>query len=289
MPEAMRTRLPAFVILWLFTAAACAQPALWEVEGRGNTVWLFGSVHVLPQGGFAIEGQLAEAFAEAETVCLEVDTSGLPASEITALTLGRAIDPEGRTLFELLGPDAERARAMASAAGVELTPLARFEPWFVGLTVALVALQQHGYDVEHGVEEIIQRAADRDGKQRCGLETLDEQLGFLDGLEPALQRQFLLETLAEAEDIDSEMDAMLGAWQRGDTDTLARQLEEDFSDYPGLEDRLLHDRNARWAQQVSAMLDGGADVLLVVGALHLVGPRGLPALLAERGYRVRRR
>jgi uncharacterized protein YbaP (TraB family) len=36
------------------------------------------------------------------------------------------------------------------------------------------------------------------------------------------------------------------------------------------------------------MLDGGGDVLLVVGALHLVGPRGLPALLAERGYRVRR-
>jgi uncharacterized protein YbaP (TraB family) len=287
MPEAMRTLL-ALGILWLASAVAGAQPALWEIKGHAGRVWLFGSVHVLPQGGFAIEGPLAGAFAGAGTVCLEVDTSGLPESEITALTLGRAIDPEGRSLFELLGPDAERARAMAGAAGIELAPFARFEPWFVGLTVALVALQQHGYQVAHGVEEIIQQAAERDGKRRCGLETLDEQLGFLDGLEPALQRQFLLETLAEAGDIDSEMDAMLGAWQRGDTDALARQLEEDFNDYPGLEDRLVYDRNARWAQQVSVMLDGGGDVLLVVGALHLVGPRGLPALLAERGYRVRR-
>lgn len=289
MIEAIRSRLPAIVILWLASAAAGAQPALWEVSGHGSKVWLFGSVHVLPQGGFAIEGPLAEAFGEADTVCLEVDTSALPESEITALTLGRAIDPEGRTLFELLGPDAERARAMARTAGVELAPFARFEPWFVGVTVALLALQQHGYQVEHGVEEIIGKAAERDGKQRCGLETLDEQLGFLDGLEPAMQSEFLLETLAEAGDIDTEMDAMLGAWQRGDTDALARQLEEDFSDYPALEDRLVYDRNARWAQQVSAMLDGSGDVLLVVGALHLVGPRGLPALLAKRGYRVRRR
>lgn len=288
MLEAIRTRLPAFVILWLASGAAAAQPALWEVEGRGGTVWLFGSVHVLPPGGFTIQGPLADAFDGAGTVCLEVDTSGLPASEITAVTLGRAIDPEGRTLFELLGPDAGRARAMASAAGVELAPFARFEPWFVGLTVALLALQQHGYEVEHGVEEIIRNAAERDGKKRCGLETLDEQLGLLDGLEPAMQREFLLETLDEAGDIASEMDAMLGAWQRGDTDALARQLAEDFSDYPALEDRLVYDRNARWARQVSAMLDGDGDVLLVVGALHVVGPRGLPALLAERGYRVRR-
>ncbi len=37
------------------------------------------------------------------------------------------------------------------------------------------------------------------------------------------------------------------------------------------------------------MLEGEDDVLLVVGAMHLVGPRGLPALLKERGFRVVRR
>lgn len=282
-------RTLALALLGLVAMAAEARPALWEVEGRGNRVFLFGSVHVLPRGGFAIEGPLADAFAEAESVCLEVDTSQLPESEVAALTLARAIDPEGRTLFDLLGADADRARAMAAMAGVELAPFAQFEPWFVGLTVALVALQQHGFDVEHGVETIIEQAADRDGKKRCGLETLDEQLGFLDGLAPDMQHEILLQTLAEAGDIEAEMQAMLAAWQDGDTDALARQLEEDFKDHPGLDERLIYERNARWVEQLEAMLDGGDDVLLVVGALHLAGPRGLPALLERRGLKVRRR
>lgn len=282
-------RALAIAALGLAAAGAQAQPALWEVQGRGNTVWLFGSVHVLPPGGFTIEGALAAAFDAAEAVCLEVDTSGIADADVAALTLARAIDPEGRTLFDLLGPQADRARTMAAMAGIELAPLARFEPWFVGLTVALVALQQHGYDVEHGVERVIEKAAAGGGKRLCGLETLDEQLGFLDGLAPETQRDFLLETLAEAGAIEVQMNTMLAEWREGDADALARQIEEDFRDYPGLDARLIYDRNARWADQVGAMLEGGGDVLLVVGALHLVGPRGLPQLLAERGYRVRRR
>lgn len=282
-------RALAVAALGLAAAGAQAQPALWEVQGRGNTVWLFGSVHVLPPGGFTIEGALAAAFDAAEAVCLEVDTSGIADADVAALTLARAIDPEGRTLFDLLGPQADRARTMAAMAGIELAPLARFEPWFVGLTVALVALQQHGYDVEHGVERVIEKAAAGGGKRLCGLETLDEQLGFLDGLAPETQRDFLLETLAEAGAIEVQMNTMLAEWREGDADALARQIEEDFRDYPGLDARLIYDRNARWADQVGAMLEGGGDVLLVVGALHLVGPRGLPQLLAERGYRVRRR
>jgi uncharacterized protein YbaP (TraB family) len=37
------------------------------------------------------------------------------------------------------------------------------------------------------------------------------------------------------------------------------------------------------------MLGGDEDVLVVVGAMHLVGERGLPALLSDRGFRVTRR
>ncbi len=275
--------------LWLAAGAAFAQPALWEVQGRGNKVWLFGSVHVLPQGGFAIEGPLADAFRDAETVCLEVDTSGVPESEIAALTMARAIDPDGRTLFDLMGSNADRAQAMAATAGIQLAPFAQFEPWFASIALALVALQQHGYDVEHGVEQVVEEAAARDGKRRCGLEGFDEQLGFLDSLEPEMQQEILLQTLAEAGDIEAEMRALLSDWQEGDAESLARQLEEDFEDYPGLDERLVYGRNERWAERVSGMLEGGGDVLLVVGALHLVGPRGLPALLEKRGYKVRRR
>ncbi|MGH8250319.1 MAG: TraB/GumN family protein [Steroidobacteraceae bacterium] len=291
MIEAITRRIAAAVVLALaFLAAgqAGAEPALWTVTGRSNTVWLFGSVHLLPKGGFTIDGALAEALEDAESVCLEVDSSALAPAQTTSLTLARAVDPEGRDLFELLGDDAARARETASAAGIDLEPFAPFEPWFAGLTVSVMALQQQGYDVEHGVEKFIEAAAQETGKGGCGLETLDEQLGMLDSLAPELQRELLLQSIEEAEDVDAVIAPLLAAWRAGDETALSARLEDEFGEYPELAEALIYARNARWAEQLDEFLTGDDDVLVVVGALHLVGERGLPALLEKRGYRVER-
>ncbi|HWN05653.1 MAG TPA: TraB/GumN family protein, partial [Steroidobacteraceae bacterium] len=266
-----------------------AEPALWEVTGGESTVWLFGSVHLLPEGGFTIGDALADALDGAERVCLEIDTGAADEASTATVTLARAVDPQGRDLFELLGPDAERVREAAENAEVPLEALAMFEPWFAGLTVSVMALQAHGYDVQHGVEQIIQAEARDAGKESCGLETLDGQLSLLDGLPGALQNEILLQALDEAGEIESLIEPMLDAWRRGDEAGLERSLEDDFEGYPELADALIYDRNARWADQVSEMLGGDEDSLVVVGAMHLVGERGLPALLADRGFRVARR
>jgi uncharacterized protein len=271
------------------SAGAGAEPALWEVSGRDNTVYLFGSVHLLPEGGFTIGGALAEALDDAERVCLELDPDAETDMEKTSLTLARAIDPEGRSLFDLLGDDADRVRDSAAAADIDLAPFAAFEPWFAGLTVSLMALQMHGFDVEHGVEQIIQAEAKKEGKGGCGLETLDGQLGMLDSLPAELQKEMLLQSLEEAGDVEAVIEPLLEAWRDGDESGLEDRLDDDFEDYPDLAEALLFERNRNWADQVSEMLEGEDDVLLVVGAMHLVGPRGLPALLEDRGFRVERR
>jgi hypothetical protein len=281
MPRSLIALLALFIL-----GPAQAEPATWSVTRGGNTVHLFGSVHLLPEGGFAIAGDLERAYREAAQVCFEVDTSTLDPAQTTAITLARAVDPDRRDLFQLLGPAAARAKASAQAAGIDLAQFAPFEPWFAGLTITLLALQQHGYDVEHGVEQVIEAAADQDGKARCGLETLDGQLALLDGLPAELQQELLLQSLEEAGRIEEVIAPMLAAWQDGDERALAASLAESFEGYPELAEELIYARNARWAAQVGELLDGDGDVLLVVGALHLVGDRGLPALLRERGYRV---
>ena len=158
MREMGRILLPAAVAA-LAAGSARAEPALWEVTGGESTVWLFGSVHLLPEGGFTVGDELADALDDAERVCLEIDTGAEDEAATSAVTLARAIDPEGRDLFELLGSDADEVRAAAEDAGVPLEALAMFEPWFAGLTVSVMALQAHGYDVQHGVEQIIQAEA----------------------------------------------------------------------------------------------------------------------------------
>ena len=283
---------------WLLASAAAAsvaafparaEPALWEVTGGESTVWLFGSVHLLPEGGFAIGDALADAIGGAERVCLEIDPDAQDEAATTSVTLARAVDPGGRNLFELLGSDADDVRKAAADAGVPLEALAMFEPWFAGLTVSLMAIQAHGYDVQHGVEQVIQAEASKAGKASCGLETLDGQLGMLDALPGKLQNEILLQALEEADDVEALIGPMLDAWRRGDEAGLEKSLEDDFEGYPELAEALIYRRNARWAEQVSEMLEGDDDVLVVVGAMHLVGDRGLPALLARRGYEVERR
>ncbi len=277
------------VLALLVAGAAGAEPALWRVSAGERTVWLFGSVHLLPEGGFSVEGRLEDALEAADRVCLEIDTDATDETTEATVTLGRAVDPDGRDLFELLGPEADRVRAAADDAGVPIEALAMFEPWFAGITVSVLALQSHGYDVQHGVEQVIQAAARQAGKPGCGLETLDGQLEMLDSLSPELQAEVLLQAITEAADIEEQIGPMVSAWQAGDEAGLEDSLEEDFGDYPELAETLIFRRNERWAGQVEEMLEGDEDVLLVVGAMHLVGERGLPALLRARGVTVERR
>lgn len=270
-------------------APAAAAPAVWSVSDGDSTVYLFGSVHALPEGGFSIDGELARAWRDAQAVCLEVDTTALTPEETMQITLARAIDAEGRSLFDLLGGDADGIRERAAGAGVDLAPYAPFEPWFASLAITIAAFQQHGYQPDHGVEEILQKQAAADGKKPCGLETVDEQLGLLDGLPAPIQREMLLQTIDEIAGLDRELAALLAGWRAGDDRALERLLDEDMAAYPEVAERLIYERNARWADKVAAMLEGGGDWLVVVGALHLVGDRGLPELLERRGFRVERR
>ncbi|HET8691117.1 MAG TPA: TraB/GumN family protein [Steroidobacteraceae bacterium] len=282
-------RAAAAAILLLAAGQAAAEPALWEVTGGRSTVYLFGSVHLLPEGGFAVQGDLADALDDADKVCLEIDSAATDEAVTASVTLARAVDPDGRDLFELLGDDAERIREKAADAGIDLDALAMFEPWFAGMMVSVLALQSHGYDAQHGVEQLVEAEARKDGKAGCGLETIDGQLGILDGLPDDLQREMLTQAIDEAGNIERQIEPMLQAWRDGDERGLERSLREEFDGYPDLADALIYDRNARWADQVDEMLRGDQDVLLVVGAMHLVGDRGLPALLGERGYTVQRR
>jgi uncharacterized protein YbaP (TraB family) len=276
-------------LAWLAAASAAAAPVVWTVDGGDNEVYLFGSVHLLPEGDFAVDGALEDALARADRVCLEIDPSAQNEAETLSLTLARAVDPEGRSLFDLLGPDADRIRARAEDAGVDIAQFGAFEPWFAGMTVSLLALQQHGYDGEHGVERVIQAAAEAEGTPLCGLETLDEQLALLDAMPADSQRELLLQSIDEADEVDELIRPMVSAWRDGDLDYLERRLAEDVGDYPDLAEPLIFDRNARWSDDIARMLRGTDDVLVVVGAMHLVGERGVPALLEKRGFTVEAR
>ena len=261
---------------------------LWAVEGEHNTVWLLGSVHVLRAGDATLPTAAEEAFDDAEQIVMEVDLDGADTDPLALATAmqSQALLPEGQTLRSVLGSDYAAMNAQARQSGIDLASLDPFAPWLVAMAVLDQEMARRGYLPEHGVEQTLARRAARQGKPIEGLETAAEQFAMLASMPLPTQKRFLQMTLDESADLDQELADMLAAWRTGNTAALAAMLEEESQTFPDLYRRLTIERNRAWVQQIDRMLDSRDDYLVVVGAMHLVGPESVVDLLRRRGHRV---
>ncbi|MBC7982237.1 MAG: TraB/GumN family protein [Candidatus Obscuribacterales bacterium] len=283
----LSTRLRCLVILVLigFGAAAWADGApVWEVRGKHNTIYLFGSVHMLPATE-PLPAAVDRAYANAEKLVMEIDMDDLDPLAAQASTLALGLLPAGQTLQQVIGPrNAELLAARAKSIGIDAAMLASFRPWLAAMTFTQFMLMQRGWSAQDGVELRLVGRATADGKEIAGLETLEQQLNLFASLPQAKQIEYLMYTLAEADNADREIGAMLSAWRAGDVNALKNILDESFKQFPELYRTLTVDRNLRWMTQLEKLFDEEDDYLIVVGALHLVGKEGLIDLLQRRGY-----
>ena len=261
---------------------------LWAVQGKQNTVYQLGSVHVLRPGDATLPAVAQHAFDDSERLVMEIDLDE-PGSDPLAMAAEMqqaALLPEGQTLHGVLGGDYASISARAGKAGFDLESLDAFAPWFVAIALLDLELANRGFSAEYGIEQTLAARAIEEHKPIEGLETAAEQFQMLAGMPLAQQKRFLMMTLDESAQLDSELGQLLRAWQSGDTETLARLLSTEYEKFPDLYRRLTVDRNRAWVVRLAALLDHRDDYLVVVGALHLVGPESVVDLLRKRGYTV---
>jgi hypothetical protein len=269
------------------TGLARDKNVLWSVQGRHNTVYLLGSVHVLrPQDG-GLPPAAERAYEDAEQLVMEIDLD--EPRETDPMTLlaemqRLAVLPAGESLQSVLGPEYDDVNARARAAGLELGLVDQFAPWFVATTILQLELAKRGFSPEFGIEQILAKRAADDDKPIRGLETSAEQFALIAGMPLPLQKRFLLMTLEETDQIDAQVGELVQAWRKGDVARLAELLSGEFEEFPDLYRRLTLDRNRAWIGPLVDLLDDRDDYLVVVGALHLVGDDSVIELLEERGF-----
>lgn len=261
---------------------------LWQVAGQQNTVFLLGSIHLLREQDYPLPSAIDAAYADADVLIMEVDMDDIDPLATQASFTRYGMSHDGTTLRDLMG-DAlyDEALSAAEVINIPLDMLSKTEPWYAAMTVEMMMLNRIGFNPALGVEmHMVQKAA-RDGKRVDGLETIDEQLQFLDQMSLQAQRDMLMATLEESASIETMMDEVIAAWRRGDTDTLANDMLSDLEQHEELNKAIVTDRNARWVKHIEELLDDEVDYLIVVGALHLVGPQGVPARLETNGHDIR--
>lgn len=261
---------------------------LWRLEKDGRSSWLYGTVH-LGRREWAFPGPLvAQALAQSQMLALELDL--LDPDTQRRLAAGSAARP-GETLPPALQQRLDR-RARAECAAPQ--QLAALRPELQLATLSMLAGRRLGLEPGYGIDASLSALARRDGKEVAALETVDEQLRTI----AAASRTELLElTRSTLDELDSgRAQAMLEQiarlWALGDHARLARYAEWCDCQRTPAETaamrRLLDDRHPAMAARLDALHRGGRSVFAAVGSLHLTGPRSLPALMAQRGYRVER-
>ena len=273
---------------WSVEADTESHPVtLWRAQGVSNSVYLLGSIHLLRAEDHPLPSVIDVAYEDAEVLVMELDMDDLDAAATQRLFNENGVLRDGTTLRDLMGEELYRRAAIAAeASDIPIDLLAKSEPWLAAITVEMMALYRIGFDPKMGVELHMTSLAIQDGKPIEGLEAIEEQLAFLDGLSLQAQRDMLLQTLEDSAGIAESIDDIIHAWRYGDIEFLESQLLDSLAEHEELNDALVTNRNLRWVSQIDELLDDRDDYLVIVGALHLVGKAGVPNLLAQRGVKI---
>lgn len=262
------------------------KPALWRVSDRDTTIWLFGTVHVLPEGKPWFAGKLAQAADGSAELVTELGT--VEPAEISRVVTETAFLPAGPSLRELM-PAEDRAAFEGALTALKLQPNAfdRLKPWYAANSMLLMQLSQSGIAGANGPEGFLAQRFKAAGKPHQGLESFAYQLGLFDGLPQPAQFKYLKEVTTGGADQMKAIDKIVADWGAGRSDALAQALNSSM-DEPAIRERMLIDRNKAWGQWVKTRLDRPGTVFVAVGAGHLAGAGSLQDQLKGLGIKVRR-
>ncbi len=270
-------------------APQVARPALWAVSDADTTIYLFGTIHLLPQNYVWRTSKIDQAVGNSQQLVVEtiVDDKN-PMKLFQALT-SLAFSPGLPPLAQRV-PQQKRA-ALAEAvrkSGLPPQALDRMETWAAAFILLGNQFRDMGLKGDEGVEMVLRNTFTGQGKPVGELESNLQQLSFFDRLPEGAQRQLLEGAIDQSSDTREEFNAMLAAWVRGDIKAIARSFNHDLAGSPELQRALLKTRNANWSKWIEQRMGQPGAIMVAVGAGHLAGKDSVIDLLQRDGYRVRR-
>jgi len=260
---------------------------LWRLDKAGRSSWLYGTLH-LGRAAWVVPGpKLAQALRSSDTIALEID----PLDTEAMKPLFEPGDPVRRA--EVLTPARlqrlQRQWQVACAVDADGRH-ARLQPLLQATVLSGQSAQRDGLYTDFAIDLILAGHARRAGVPLVALETAESQLALFSADTAQEEAEQIDEALDELESgrLRQRMGDLAAMWARSDWPRLqAYEQWCECLDTPAeraLIRRLLDERNPALADGIDALHGRGQRVLAAVGALHMVGPLGLPQLLAQRGF-----
>jgi uncharacterized protein YbaP (TraB family) len=262
------------------STAVVTHPLFWSAQKDGKTSYFLGTMHV----GIDAEAQLPPRvwtqLDAAPAFAMEANLDDPAVAEALAPTKTSLRAELGEAYWQKL----EAAMGPSGASAVDHLPA----------LVPAAALSMRGLPPTPPMDRTLAARATAHGKPIAYLEPAASQLAALRRWMDVKALKLMLDELPSSE---RRLRQMVDAYRSGDERALLAISADEQADalahgytadeYAREMTDLLYARNAAWITELERLhAAGGAFV--AVGALHLVGPRSVLALLAERGYRVTR-
>jgi len=254
---------------------------LWKVEkANQKSSYLLGTVHVSDPRIINFRPELNNVLAKVSSISIEAKLD----MEMQMAVAMKMFSP-GSNLEADIGPLYFK-KITTEMLKYNMTPdmVRQLKPWAVMMTLSVPA----DNDPAAFMDALIYKYALEKGKDVYGLETLDEQLSIFDSMTQENQITLLKQTVDELSKRDEQLEEMLLIYLDSDLGRLADINESHLKkmDNEILENlmiKLIDGRNKIMLGRMNPrLLEGNA--LIAVGALHLVGEKGLVNLLRQKGY-----
>lgn len=280
----MMRRVLIGVLLAVLAGAmpAAASPVVWKVQGKHSTVYLFGSVHVLSPTVAWRDAKIEDLIHGTDTFMFE---TALDQTRIVALIATEGLLPPGQSLRAMLPPDSQKDLDddLASISLPE-TGLDGRRPWLASVGMMAIKMTKGG-GAPTGPDVELSREAQSRGKPIRYFETIDQQMALLIPTDPKLELEAFEAFLKDFRNESTDTGPMVDAWLKGDDAALETLLLKNMGQHPIVRKAVFDDRNHRWIATLKDILENDSGTFFVtVGAGHLLGKHGVPALLRDAGY-----
>ena len=198
---------------------------------------------------------------------------------------------DSRTLRSELSPTVySQLESFLAVRKIPIETFKKFTPAGISLTLTIMELQRLGVvdaaGASNGVDEYYFKRGAAADKKVGALESIDDQLSFLQKMNEEDSDQIIKSSLRDLAKMESIWKLMLTAWRVGDLTALEELGVKPMQEFPRLFQLLLVQRNNNWLKKIKPMMDTPEIEFILVGAMHMVGNDGLLQQLRLGGYQV---
>ena len=265
-------------------------PAIWVAKDFDSTLYLFGTVHLLPDDLDWQKEDMRAAFKDSGTIFFEVDSGTDAQVEATVLATSLGMRKDGLRLSGSL--DSYQLKLLDAAAHngkLTVAALDSMKPWLASEFLTVAAATNAGLSSELSADEALKSRAKREQKNIIYLETIEDQIRVSADQPEFVQMTLLTETLEGFNSLGDDLNDVAQSWAVGRTDYLAREMVLALKNKsPDFYNTLLVERNRKWSKTLTRWMEDSGTGFVAVGASHLLGEDSLIDMLREQGYQVSR-